>query len=192
MKTLHLNLASRPYRDYTPVYVVAIVLALITGFLMINNIQTAWRYVVNTEETRAEIARVEAEAAAETRAAETLERSAAGINVRALAAETDYINAQIAERAFSWSNLLDTMERVLPRNVRLMTLNPDIQPDGTVNLTINARSKGNDGMVSLLRNMLADPHFSDPFPGNDTQNDDGSYTFSLSTTYRPDPRGLTR
>ncbi len=192
MKTLHLNLASRPYRDYTPVYAVAIVLALVTGFLMINNIQTAYRYFVNTEETRGEIARVEAETAAETRAAETLERSAEGINVRALAMETAYINAQIAERAFSWSNLLDNMERVLPRNVRLMTLNPDIQPDGDVRLTITARAKGSDGMVTMLRNMLGDPHFADPFPGTDSQNDDGSYSFSLSTTYRPDPRGLTR
>lgn len=192
MKTLHLNLASRPYRDYTPVYVVAIVLALITGFLMINNIQTAWRYVGNTEETRAEIARVEAEAANETRAAETLERSAAGINVRALAAETEYINAQIAERAFSWSNLLDTMERVLPRNVRLMTLNPTIHPEGGVDLAITARSKAHDGMINMLRTMLADPHFSDAFPGNISQNEDGSYSFTLSTTYRPDPRGLTQ
>lgn len=190
MKTLHLNLASRPYRDYTPVYAVAIVLALVTGFLMINNIQTAYRYFVNTEETRGEIARVEAETAAETRAAETLERSAEGINVRALAMETSYINAQIAERAFSWSNLLDNMERVLPRNVRLMTLNPDIQPDGDVRLTITARAKGSDGMVTMLRNMLGDPHFADPFPGTDSKNDDGSYSFSLSTTYRPDPRGL--
>lgn len=192
MKTLHLNLASRPYRDYTPVYAVAIVLTLVTGFLMVNNIQTAYRYFVNTKETRAEIARVEAETGNEGRAAEALEKSAAGINVRALAEETEYINVQIAERAFSWSNLLDTMERVLPREVRLVTLNPNILPDGTVSLSIIARAKSNDGMVTFLRNMLANPHFSDPFPQAENQNDDGSYSFSLTTTYRPDPRGLTR
>ncbi len=190
MKTLHLNLASRPYRDYTPVYVVAIVLALMTGFLMINNIQTAYRYFVNTEETRAEIARVEAATAAEVREAETLERAAAGINVRALAAETEYINAQIAERSFSWSNLLDNMERVLPPNVRLVTLNPTFHPEGGVVLAITARSKAHDGMINMLRTMLADPHFTDAFPGGIQQNDDGSYSFTLSTTYRPDPRGL--
>jgi Tfp pilus assembly protein PilN len=192
LKTLHLNLASRPYRDYTPVYAVAIVLALITGFLMINNIQTAYRYFVNTEETRAEIARVEAQTATEIREAETLERAAAGINVRALAMETEYINAQIAERSFSWSNLLDNMERVLPPNVRLVTMNPTFHPEGGVNLAITARSKAHDGMINMLRTMLADPHFTDAFPGGIQQNDDGTYSFTLSTTYKPDPRGLLR
>lgn len=192
MKALHLNLASRPYRDYTPVYVVAIVTAVVTGLLMINNIQTAWRYFVNTKETRAEIARVESLTATEVREAEALERSAAGINVRALAEETEYINAQIAERAFSWSNLLDTMERVLPRDVRLVTLNPTVMPNGTVNLAITARAKSNDGMVTFLRNMLADPHFSDPFPQSEVRDEDGTFSFTLSTRYNPDPRGVIR
>jgi len=191
LKTLHLNLASRPYRDYTPVYAAAIVIAVVTGFLMINNIQTAYRYFVNTKETRAEIARIEAATANEVREAERLEKSASGINVRALAAETEYINAQIEERAFSWSNLLDTMERVLPRDVRLVTLNPGIKPDGSVALSITAMAKTDGGMVALIRNMQLDPHFEDPFPQTNSENEDGTYAFSLTTTYRPDPRGLT-
>ena len=43
MKPIHLNLASRPYRDYRPVYAVVVLLSLATAFLMLNNIETYYR-----------------------------------------------------------------------------------------------------------------------------------------------------
>ena len=48
MKPIHLNLASRPYRDYRPVYAVVVVLSLLTAFLMLNNIETYYRYIRET------------------------------------------------------------------------------------------------------------------------------------------------
>ena len=40
MKPLHLNLASRPYRDYRPVYAAVVAMSLVTAFLMLNNVET--------------------------------------------------------------------------------------------------------------------------------------------------------
>ena len=43
MKPLHLNLASRPYRDYRPVYATVVVMSLVTAFLMLYPVETGYR-----------------------------------------------------------------------------------------------------------------------------------------------------
>jgi hypothetical protein len=59
MKPLHFNLASRPYRDYRPLYTVVVASSLLIAFMMLNNIETYYRYIRDTKSTRAKIAEVE-------------------------------------------------------------------------------------------------------------------------------------
>ena len=53
MKPIHLNLAARPYRDYRPVYAAVVVMSLLAAFLMLNNVETYYRYIHETKATRA-------------------------------------------------------------------------------------------------------------------------------------------
>ena len=76
MKPLHLNLASRPYRDYRPLYAVVVVSSILVAFMMLNNIDTYYRYVRETRTTRDKIAQIESQAATEKRRAETASTSA--------------------------------------------------------------------------------------------------------------------
>ena len=117
MKTLHLNLASRPYRDYKPVYAVVVITSLAIAFLMLNNVETYYRYVSETQSTRAKIAQLDAEAEAEHRRAAAADAQLHNVDVVSLDTETRFINARLAERAFSWSELLDRLERVIPDDV---------------------------------------------------------------------------
>ena len=186
MKALHLNIASKPHRDFGPVYTVAIVAGVITLLLMINNGQAAYRYLVNTRQTRAELARIEAEISREGQAAASIEASIARVDVKSLTAQTSYINTQIADRAFSWSQLLDDLERVVPRDVRLNSLNPAFdEKTRMIKLSMQFHGKTHNGLVNLLQAMLADPRFQSTFPTSESRNEDGSYSFQVSTMYRP-------
>ena len=62
MKPIHLNLAARPYRDYRPVYAAVVVMSLVTAYLLLNNIETYYRYIRETKTTRAEIATIDLDA----------------------------------------------------------------------------------------------------------------------------------
>ena len=59
MKPIHLNLASRPFRDYRPVYAAVVIMALLTAFLALNIVDTFLRYRTETKTTRANIAKLE-------------------------------------------------------------------------------------------------------------------------------------
>jgi hypothetical protein len=60
VKPIHLNLASRPYRDYLPVNLLAAAMFVLMLLLAWFNIDTAIRYRVETKTTRAKIAQLAA------------------------------------------------------------------------------------------------------------------------------------
>jgi len=186
VKPIHLNLASRPYRDYRPVYVVVVALSLATAFLMLNNVETYYRYIHETQATRAKIAQVEQQAAVEKRREDAARQRLAGLDLKYLDEQTRFINAKLAERAFSWSRLLDELESVLADDVRLVSVTPNFRDTGDIDLVMEFRTKSSDGMITTINRMNADPQFRDAFPSNETQQDDGGFAFALSAKYIPE------
>lgn len=184
MKPIHLNLAARPYRDYRPVYAVVVVVSLITAWLMLNNIDTYYQYMAATEDTRGGIARLEQQTVTERQKADMVERRLATLDLRLLDGQTRFINAKLRERSFSWSVLLDELETLLPQDVRIQTIAPNVDPTGAVTLSLQFESKAADGMTTVLERMLHDPQFANPFPTSESVAS-GIYTFGINVTFFP-------
>jgi hypothetical protein len=185
VKPIHLNLASRPYRDYRPVYAVVVLTSLLTAFLMLNNVDTYYRYIHETRTTRTKIAQIEAETEKERRLAADVDRRTKGIDLELLDVQSHFVNAKLAERAFSWSVLLDKLETILADNVRLVSIQPQFDETGAIALTMQFESKSTDGMIETLDRMNADPAFHNAFPSSEAQAN-GIFTFGISSTYQPE------
>ena len=185
MKPIHLNLAARPYRDYRPVYAVVVVLSLLTAFLMLNNIETYYRYIRETKTTRAKVAEVEAQARIEKQKEESAKQRVAHLDLARLDQQTRFINAKLAERAFSWSRLFDELESILADDVRLVSVSPNFTEEGPIELQMDFEAKSGDGMITTINRMNADPHFQDAFPSTESMDDSGTYTFDLTAKYLP-------
>ena len=187
MKTLHLNLASRPYRDYKPLYAVVVITSLAIAFLMLNNVETYFRYVSETQTTRSKIASLDNETDGEKRRAAGADAQLKGIDLITLDSETKFINAQLAERAFSWSELLDRLERVLPDDVRIRTISPQFQKNGLVHFELACDAKAPDSYLRTLTRLINSPYFSDAFPRNvmAIEGAGSGYTFVIGVDYKP-------
>lgn len=185
MKPIHLNLASRPYRDYRPVYAVVVLLSLLTAYLMLNNVETYYRYTHETRNTRAKIASIEAQTRQERERGEIAERRLKTLDLARLDAQTKFVNARLAQRAFSWSALLDELESVLADDVRLVSIAPTFSDDGTIVLSLQFQAKQANGMVETINRMHADAQFHNPFPANERVVDGVGYAFDLTAEYRP-------
>jgi hypothetical protein len=186
VKPIHLNLAARPYRDYRPVYAVVVAMSLVAAFLMLYNVDTYYRYIHETQNTRAKIARLEEQTRRERELGRSVDQRLKGVDVKLLDAQTRFINARLAERAFSWSALLDELETVLADDVRVLDITPQFTPETrAISLRMNFESKTPDGLIETLNRMHADPQFSNPFPGTQSMNDQGSYTFDIAVAYMP-------
>jgi len=184
VKALHLNLASRPYRNERPFIAVVVVSSLLIAFLTLMNFDSWYRYRKNTEKTRADIATLEKKAAAERTRTDAVNQKIRGVDVKLLARQTQFANAQLAQRAFSWSELLDHLERVLPDYVRIETITPSFAPNGLVHLTLQCVARDGDGLVNTLNRLNRNEHFSNPFPTGEDHTDQG-YRFTIGADYRP-------
>jgi hypothetical protein len=192
LKTIHLNLAARPFRDYRPLYAVVVAASLLIAFLMLNNIDTYYRYTRETRTTRQEIASLESQIQAEHEKSQAAAGVIKTMDLETLGDQTRFVNAKLAERAFSWSELLERLEVVLPRDVRLTSIAPSFGDDGMVTLGVVAEAKTPDGMVMTIDRLNGSPHFANAFPGSDTSTETG-HRFNLTVDYKPSiPRVAAR
>ena len=157
MKPIHLNLAARPYRDERPFIAVVVVSSLLIAFLTLMNFDAWYRYRNETRSTRAKIATLEQQTEQEQQRTQALNQKLRNVDVKRLALQTQFANARLAERGFSWSELLDHLERVLPDYVRIENINPSFRPDGMVGLSMQCTARDSDGLVKTLRVFGASP-----------------------------------
>lgn len=185
MKPIHLNLAARPYRDYRPVYAVLVVMSLVAAFLMLNNVETYYRYIHATQSTRAKIDQIENQARKERQSEQATMQRMRGLDLNRLDRQTKFINAKLTERAFSWSTLLDELESVLADDVRLVSVSPAFGENGRIDLSLSFETKSGDGMITTINRMNADPQFEGAFPHNENAMEGGSYSFNITARYLP-------
>lgn len=185
MKPIHLNLASRPYEDKRLFIMTVVGISIVIAALLFTNIDTYLRYRVQTQTTRSTIAALDAQTEQEHRRAETVKQQLSRIDVASLSKQTAFINTQLAQRAFSWSELLDRLESVLADDVRVTSIAPGFRPDGSVLLNMTVEAKTADGLVDMLKRFSRDPQFANAFPANETAVPGGGYRITLSVDYKP-------
>jgi hypothetical protein len=184
VKPIHLNLAARPYRDERPFIAVVVAGSLLIAFLTLMNFDAWYRYRNETRSTRAKIASLEEQARQEQQRTQLLNQRLRNVDVRRLTLQTQFANAMLAERAFSWSDLLDHLERVLPDYVRVEGISPSFRPDGWVGLSMQCVARDPDGLVKTMNQLNANPQFANPFPNGEDHTDQG-YRFIIHVDYRP-------
>src|SRR5436305_15250267 len=141
--------------------------------MLLNNIETGYRYVRETRTTRDKITEIEHQIDVENAKTDEATQRTRAVNVKVLAEQTQFVNARLAERAFSWSELLDRLERVLPDDVRIESISPSFAKDGTVHLSMEGVAKNGQGMVHTIDRFNHDTHFANPFPTAEDQTDKG-------------------
>jgi hypothetical protein len=184
VKPIHLNLASKPYRDYRPYIAVMAIGWLLVALMALNNLDTWYRYQHDTKTTRDEIDALERQAGVERTKLQTSQQRLHSIDVPLMTEQAQYVNSRLAERAFSWSELLDHLERVLPDDVRLLSISPSFNKNGLVHLSLSCVGKTGTSMITTLDRFNRDNHFARPFPTSEDNTGNG-YSFGIGVDYRP-------
>lgn len=185
------NLARRPFLNARPVWVVtgtALAVALAMAAVNVRLYLVTNRELAERIELRDDLA-----------ARDAALREGVGEQVRALeqvpwgslANRVRAANDVLREGAFSWLELLDDLERVMPYDVRVTRVSPRVE-DEAVTLQIEAVCKTRDDLLELLQRLIDDPRFSQPTPASEQSPGEGGeiyYSLRLSVLYHPDRGG---
>jgi type IV pilus assembly protein PilN len=111
---------------------------------------------------------------------------------RATRDQSLFINTLIARKAFSWTEVLTDLERILPPGIHIVGITPDINDNGQLELRLTAAGPSRERAIELISKMESSPHFSGALLRNDQleQGNEASrkvpgYRFNISAIYVP-------
>jgi Tfp pilus assembly protein PilN len=185
------NLASSQFLDVRPVIVFGAALAavalVLTGISLGELVQARGKeraYAVvlrRTDARRTELVN----------AVEGVNRRLAAVTWKRLQVETTAMEGVVARRKLVWSQLLADLERVVPWDVRLLSINPSVDQNGSVVVVLTGVATGREAWLKLLAVLFTDRRFSDPVPNSEeapSATNGLGYRFQLTTRYWPEGR----
>ena len=198
MQALDLNLASRPFRNNTPLWVVYgttfLALALFTAW----NVTTYLEHVDLVDNLQSDIRKLESDRQDLTRRDGAARAGIARHNLKVLKVRADKANEVIEWRAFSWTSLFNRMEQVKPWDVYLKEVKPIFRGDAgqtaqlavagpkSVPVIVQGVAKTHKAFRDLEENVIRNPYFGDARPEKTQREENREIAFTLRFTYFPD------
>jgi Tfp pilus assembly protein PilN len=159
---LDINLASQPYEDArqfwmrwgTAVGAVGL-LTLVLLTLTVTGWMNARRDHAAIRQKRATIAERE-QKLAEAQAFLSLPQN------RSTRDESQFLNDLIERKAFSWTRVLESLEKVMPPRVHLVTISPGLDEDNQLSLKMTVAGDSRERAIELEQRMEESRRFAQP------------------------------
>lgn len=181
------NLASRPFLNTRPVWLLVAATGTLAVVLSAVNLNL---WLASNRGLEEQLARERTLAEEQAKLVTEMKRDLAALDRvpwRSLERRVGNLNLVLHEHAFSWLELLDDVERVLPREVKIIRVSPTVGKDG-VELGLDGVARDRGSFLDLLDNLIADPSFEEPRPRSERtpeQSSGAGYDFTVSVKYLP-------
>jgi type IV pilus assembly protein PilN len=154
-----INLASRPYQDEGQFYrkwgtalglvLLLTVFMLVMSFRHYRSSRSSWASARQSEEKLVKLKQ-------EQRKTQEILDQPQNRGVRDL---SQFLNTAILRKSFSWTRLMEDLEKIMPTGVRVVSIAPVADQRDRFILKIDLNGQTRDGAIELLRNMEKSNHF---------------------------------
>jgi Tfp pilus assembly protein PilN len=188
---LDINLASQPYEDARQFWMrwgTAVgAVGLLTLVLLVVDV-TGW---LNARRDRAAIAHQQAMIADRDHIRANAEEFLNRPENRTTRDESQFINSLIERKAFSWTRVLESMEKVMPPRVHLVSITPALDEDNQLSLKMSVAGDSRDRAIELARRMEESRRFAQTQITRESQspsqNGGDTWQFEITALYVPEP-----
>ena len=164
-----INLASRPYQDEGRFYrlwgAALAAMIVLTAALMVfsvhhyRNASNEWANARAAENKLAELRKEEAQA----------QQILAQPQNRGTRDTSQFLNTAILRKSFSWTRLMEDMEKVMPAGLHVVSIAPLIDQQNRFVLKVEVEGPKRESAIELLRNMEKSQHFRSSQLVNESQ-----------------------
>jgi type IV pilus assembly protein PilN len=188
---LDINLASQPYEDARQFWMrwgTAVgAVALFTLVLLALDI-SGW---INARRDRETIAQKRAMIADRDQLRANAEKILNLPQNRSTRDQSQFLNGLIERKAFSWTRVLENLEKVMPPRVHLIAINPQLGEDNQLGLKMTVAGDSRDRAIELAHRMEESRRFSQTniISESTKQSMNGGDTeqFDIVAVYIPEP-----
>ncbi|MGA2857304.1 MAG: hypothetical protein ABSE40_10560 [Candidatus Sulfotelmatobacter sp.] len=187
---LDINLASQPYEDARQFWMrwgtAVVAVGLLTLILLTLDV-TGW---INARRDRAAMAEKRALIADRDRLRASAEEFLNRPENRSTRDTSQLLNELIERKAFSWTRVLENLEKVMPARVHVVAINPQLNEDNELGLKMTVAGDSRDRAIELARRMEESGRFADTNITGErsTQSSTGdTEQMDIVATYIPEP-----
>ncbi len=179
------NLSSSPVRNYSLYFIGCVVLLVTAVVFTAWNVADLSRSFVESRSLQTSMGQQQIKILELQRQASDLEGKIAKIKTPQFMMQTEFVNDAIKRRVFSWTTLFDQFERVLPENVKMVSVFPKFG-DQMITITMEVAGKSLNDIVNLIQALWNSPAFSDVVLKGERQESDGLLHATISLRYLPE------
>jgi hypothetical protein len=180
---LRTNLSTRPFYNVGAVRTavgaataVLLLFAIFNGVRLVRLTMTERSLGGHAVEAEREATRLRSEAA-------TIRAQINPAEVAVVAAAASEANRIIDQRAFSWTGLFSQFESTLPPDVRILEVQPSLDSDGVLHVTIAAQARRVEDLDMFVEALEQSGTFRDVLPGAEETNEQGLIDASVEGIY---------
>ncbi len=183
-RRMSLNLATHPARNRRLFFFLTGLVAFLLGLLLILGVGNVIRYGFRTRTVKSAAQRIDREIGQAERETRQLEGQIEQA-VREGQREVDNINQLIYRKSFSWTELLGSLEELLPPACYIDSLAPVFEDDADMDLRFKVASPDYDTWQKLVERLYA-KGFRDLRLASEVRGRDGFIIFEISVRYERD------
>ena len=168
---IDINLASRPYEDsrrFWTYWGTGLALLSLTTALLVF---LAVMGFLNAGKDRAQIAKLKQEIAAYDQEKSHAAAVLAQPQNRTLRERSRFLNALFQRKAFSWTQVFEDLERVMPPRLHVVSIHPDMSGDNNLEIKLVVAGDSRDQALDLVRKMEASNHFKQTYIATERQSE---------------------
>jgi len=187
---LDINLASQPYEDARQFWMrwgTAVVAVGLLTLILVTLDVTGW---INARRDRAAMAEKRALIADRDRLRASAEEFLNRPENRSTRDTSQLLNELIERKAFSWTRVLENLEKVMPARVHVVSINPQLNEENELGLKMTVAGDSRDRAIELARRMEESGRFADTNITGErsTQSATGdTEQMDIVATYIPEP-----
>ncbi len=181
---LDINLASRPFVNRLPQGL--LIGSLLAGALGLTawNVATVARSATEARAVAGQLATLKEEESLQRAKASRLQATLIGVPIAPLQLKATAANEVLAQKALSWSLLLERLEELLPWRAALRSVDASVSADG-VGLTMKARAASQAELLEFIDALERSPCFADAYPGDEGMVAAGGFDGTITVGYDP-------
>jgi type IV pilus assembly protein PilN len=150
---LDINLASQPYEDAREFWLrwgTALAAAIVMTLALVTLTITGW---FAARRDHAKIAQLKVEIAQRDRTRAQAEAYLNQPENRSTRDQSQFLNELIERKSFSWTRVLEDLEKVMPARVHLLSIHPELGDDNQLTLKMVVGGDSRERAIELARRM---------------------------------------
>jgi type IV pilus assembly protein PilN len=186
---LDINLATRPYedaREFWSRWGLGVGLLGLLTLVLLGWAVSGWIKAGRDRQNIAQLQQQIAEREKERAGAQTVLDLTANRSTRD---QSQFLNGLIQRKAFSWTRVFEDLEQVMPQNLHVVSLRPEMNEQNQMGLQMKVAGNTRNAAVELVHRMEGSKHFQGAQLMQEGQGGEtgSSVVATVASVYVPDP-----